>query len=275
VATVRFASFNLHAGIDGWGRPFDPVIACERLEADVLCLQEVWFYDDDKGLSQEIATALGYDEVHYVMAGGRRLSPQPEAPASWGPPLGSEAARSTLFFDTERPLKERTLQSQRYKEASPGRFGLAVLSRLPVVRSEVIDLGRLRDDPVHRAALVTEVATAAGPLAVANTHMSHLTKGSLWQFHLLRRALEATRARGRAVLAGDMNLWGPPLVALLPGWHRAVKGPTWPAGRPHSQLDHLLVTADLAVRESAVNPPSGSDHRPVSALVALEGPPAP
>ncbi len=44
--SLTVASFNLHAGIDGWGRPFDVVAACRDLDADVLVLQETWTPDE-------------------------------------------------------------------------------------------------------------------------------------------------------------------------------------------------------------------------------------
>ena len=72
-----------------------------------------------------------------------------------------------------------------------------------------------------------------------------------------------------AVLAGDMNLWGPPLRHLLPGWRQAVKGRTWPAARPHSQIDHILVRGNVVAASSRILPDAGSDHRPVRAELAL------
>ena len=59
-----------------------------------------------------------------------------------------------------------------------------------------------------------------------------------------------------------MNLWGPPIHAFLGQWQRAVKGKTWPAWRPHSQLDHILVRGLPGARlggvaRVGVRPPSG------------------
>ena len=67
----------------------------------------------------------------------------------------------------------------------------------------------------------------------------------------------------RAVIVGDFNLWGPAVSALLPGWRRAVRGRTWPAHRPHSQIDHVLVRHDVDGVDAAVLDEVGSDHRPV------------
>jgi len=64
-----------------------------------------------------------------------------------------------------------------------------------------------------------------------------------------------------------MNLWGPPLSLLLPGWRRAVRGRTWPAWRPHSQPDHIFVNEAVAVGGSSVVRAGNSDHRAVRAIL--------
>jgi endonuclease/exonuclease/phosphatase family metal-dependent hydrolase len=66
-----------------------------------------------------------------------------------------------------------------------------------------------------------------------------------------------------AVVAGDFNLWGPGVEAVLPGWHRTVRGRTYPSHRPHSQIDHVLVRDDMSVVWSEVLARNPSDHRPV------------
>jgi endonuclease/exonuclease/phosphatase family metal-dependent hydrolase len=67
-----------------------------------------------------------------------------------------------------------------------------------------------------------------------------------------------------------MNMWGPLLLALVGGgWRRAVRGRTWPAHRPHSQIDHVLVTPPVAVLEARILGDVGSDHRPIRALLGL------
>jgi endonuclease/exonuclease/phosphatase (EEP) superfamily protein YafD len=71
------------------------------------------------------------------------------------------------------------------------------------------------------------------------------------------------------VIVGDFNLWGPAVSALLPGWRRAVRGRTWPAHRPHSQIDHVLVRDDVKVVDTAVLDEVGPDHRPVRVTLRL------
>jgi endonuclease/exonuclease/phosphatase (EEP) superfamily protein YafD len=110
-----------------------------------------------------------------------------------------------------------------------------------------------------------------GVLTVHGTHVSHLLQGSPVHYRELSRAL--ARGGRPAVLAGDMNLWGPAVSLQLPGWRRVVRGRTWPATRPHSQLDHVLVSG-FVTGSGAVLGPLGSDHRPVRAeLVVDDAPP--
>jgi endonuclease/exonuclease/phosphatase (EEP) superfamily protein YafD len=42
-----------------------------------------------------------------------------------------------------------------------------------------------------------------------------------------------------------------------------VKGRTWPASRPHSQIDHVLVRGPIDVEAADILGDVGSDHRPV------------
>src|ERR1035441_1932977 len=264
------ASYNVHAGIDGWGRPHDVLGVCRRIDAGVLVLQESWRPEGAKSLAQEVADALGYQVTEVDLAHGRRAPAQPNASARWMRRLDWRTTSHAIFLDSERPFSRRVVDSPRFRSAEPGSWGIAVLSRLPVRESEVISLKRLRRDRANRAVVALSVEVNGHPIGIAGTHMSHLSHGSALHFRALARMLDGVFGDEPVLLAGDMNLWGPPIHALLGQWHRAVKGKTWPAWRPHSQLDHLLVRG-LAVRESAVWPESGSDHRPVWARLALDG----
>jgi endonuclease/exonuclease/phosphatase family metal-dependent hydrolase len=263
------ASFNVHAGVDGWGRPHDVLGLCRQLNADVLVLQESWCPEGRPSLAAEVGTALGYEVTEVALARGRRAGPHPAATARWMRRFDWRTTNHAIFLDSERPFPTRVVDSARFREAELGSWGLAVLSRLPVIETEVIALKRLRRDRANRAVVALNVEVDGQPVGIAGTHMSHLSHGSALHFRAVARMLDGVFGDEPVLLAGDMNLWGPPIHALLGQWHRAVKGKTWPAWRPHSQLDHLLVRG-LTVRESAVWPSSGSDHRPVWARLALE-----
>jgi endonuclease/exonuclease/phosphatase family metal-dependent hydrolase len=264
------ASYNVHAGIDGWGRPHDVLGVCRQLDADVLVLQESWRPEGRPSLATVIGEALGYEVTEVDLAHGRRAGPHPGATARWMRRLDWRTTSHAIFLDSERPFAKRVVDSPRFRQAEPGSWGLAVLSRLPVRETEIIPLKRLRRDRANRAVVALSVEVNGRPIGIAGTHMSHLSHGSALHFRALAHMLDGVFGDEPVLLAGDMNLWGPPIHALLGQWHRAVKGKTWPAWRPHSQLDHLLVRG-LAVRDSAVWPESGSDHRPVWARLALDG----
>ena len=263
------ASYNTHAGIDGWGRPHDVVGVCRQIDADVLVLQESWKPEGRPSVADDVAQALGYQVTEVPLASGRRAGPHARPTAHWMRRLDWRTASHALFLDSERPFPASVTESPRYREGEKGAWGIAVLSRLPILRTEILPLQRLRRDRVNRAVVALNVEVAGREVGVAGTHMSHLSHGSALHFRAVARMLEDTFGDEPLLLAGDMNLWGPPIHALLGQWHRAVKGKTWPAWRPHSQLDHLLVR-ELSVVDSGVWPESGSDHRPVWARLALE-----
>jgi endonuclease/exonuclease/phosphatase family metal-dependent hydrolase len=270
---LTVANFNMHAGIDGWGRPFDARPACRAAEADILVLQECWTSDSDapgQGQAEQFAEDLGYVAHTCVLAQGRRIRPRAEASARWLPPLGLRQKNNSLFFDTVRPLSAAITTSKRFQEAEHGSWGVAVLVRQGLETDDVrtLHLPTLARDRVHRVIIVVDLELDGLPISVVGTHMSHLAYGSHKHYAAARRLLQ-TEARPSAVLLGDMNLWGPAVRAFLPQWHRAVKGRTWPSWNPHSQIDHVLYRGDLRVVSGEVLPDGGSDHRPVRARLAV------
>jgi len=257
------ASFNVHGGIDGWGRPFDVVDACRRLDADVLVLQETWSPLDERGvapggLAEEVATALGYRLTAVAMAPARRYPVPPDPGPGWGP-LGGRRQALGLRVDVGDRMPGTRPPGWR------GVVGVAVLTRLAVAGTDALDLGRFGRDRVRRVAVRVRVG---GPdVVVVGTHLPHIRHGSPVHVRRLQGLLPATGTA--AVVMGDMNMWGPPLTAMLPGWSRAVRGRTWPAWRPLFQIDHILVTRVVRVVESGVVEIEGSDHLPVRAKLAV------
>jgi endonuclease/exonuclease/phosphatase family metal-dependent hydrolase len=274
---LTVANFNLHAGVDGWGRPFDPVTACRELGTDVIVLEESFTSSepgapDEVGQAEQIAAALGYAIVTCALAEGRRARPDPAANDRWMPRQGLRSGKNALFFDSERPYSGEVSASTRFTGAELGSWGIAVLTRhgLTVDDSRILHLPRLTRDRVRRAAIVVDLTVEGHPISIVGTHMSHLQFGSHRHYAALKRRLRLPgEARPDAVLLGDMNLWGPPVRIFLPEWHRAVKGATWPSGSPHSQIDHILVRGAFEIVSGEVCADAGSDHRPVRAELAL------
>ncbi len=249
------ATFNLHAGVDGWGVPFDVVSSCADIDADVIVLQEVWTPNGGEGLATIVAKSLGY-EVHEATLSGAVLVSVASAPESrWGPKGGDPVhARGLWVGDPERLARRRWGPT-----AQTGTWGIALLSRLSVNRVEVVELVKLRrDGSEKRAAILSEIEVGSSSITVAGTHLPHFTDGAWNSFERLRRRLPPPSRP--AVFAGDMNFWGPPLSLALPGWRRAVRARTYPSWRAHSQIDHLFVTPPVEVISGQALRVGNSDH---------------
>ncbi|MGH9205295.1 MAG: endonuclease/exonuclease/phosphatase family protein, partial [Acidimicrobiales bacterium] len=181
MADLVVATFNSHWGVRPNGRPYDLVAACRLIDADALVLQEAWQGDDEASPVENVASALGYS-VHYAGLARGRLDPRP-----------------------------RIVHPPR---VSRGTWGLAILSRLPVEDVQRLDLGHLLMDPAPRAALRVDLRFNGTLLSIFGTHLSHLSHGSLFQLRKLRSLLPSDNRP--AVLAGDLNMWGPVVTRFLP-----------------------------------------------------------
>jgi endonuclease/exonuclease/phosphatase family metal-dependent hydrolase len=285
VTEVVVASWNVHSGVDGWGRPFDVVGVCRVLDADVLVLLETWHPDGALSTGQEIAQCLGYKIEERTIAKATMLPPprsdRPELEsARWGPSLwhraphgprldrGPSAGRNSFARRSSFPHHDLEGRER-------GAVGLAVLSRLPVVRTAVWELTHALGDVTRRAAISLEVVVDGGQpdarrsLLVVGTHLSHLRHASPLQVLELRRRLaDAGADRVPTLVAGDLNLPGPVVAASFSGFRRVVKGGTWPSWRPTVQPDHILVTPALEGAGEVVRCPA-SDHLPVRAVLSF------
>jgi endonuclease/exonuclease/phosphatase family metal-dependent hydrolase len=265
-AHLTVATFNIHCGVDGWGRPFDVVAECTALDADVLVMQESWTpADGGMSTAATVGHHLGYQVHEEQMATGRIFPPHPSANHRWGPRPRS----ASVVFRLDHPRRPPSRNFDRlHPQFSLGTFGLAVLTRVPVSHREIIPLGQLKTDASRRLAIASTVPVGDGSMTVIGTHMSHLLQRSPVQYQRLRNALPDPDSFA-AVLTGDMNMWGPPLGAFFRGWRRVVRGRTWPAFRPHSQLDHVLVTPSVSVIDVRIAEQTRSDHLPVRVTLAL------
>ncbi|WP_432548816.1 endonuclease/exonuclease/phosphatase family protein [Kineococcus sp. SYSU DK004] len=248
---MRLATFNILHG----RAPEDDRVDVDRfaaavasLDADVLALQEV-----DRGqersaradLTAVAAEALGAPHHRFVAA----LAGTPGA--TWMAATGEE-------------------------QPDAAAFGIALLSRVPVRSWEVVRLpalpvpvpvvfpGRRRpvvvtDEP--RVAVVAELDGGAGaPLTVASTHLSFVPGWGAFQLRRLSRALR--RHSAPVVLMGDLNM-EPAAVRRASRMRPLVSAPTFPAGEPVRQLDHVLAGGALRVGAA------GSRRLPLSDHLAL------
>ncbi len=235
--SLSIASFNTHYGLRPYyshrsQTPYDLEAAFRTLDAEVIVVQELWRPDGGRGPLDDAADAMGL-VVHH---------------------------------ETTGPATGRTRWPHIAHEGE-GTVGIAVLTRLPVRRLASIPLGPTPGDPAaNRTALHVEIDVHGSPLQVVAVHLtSRLLHGPIIQLRRLARALPTA---GPALVAGDCNFWGPGVRTLLRGWRRAVRGRTWPARHPHSQIDHILVRPDMQIHQGEVIRDLGSDHRPIRALIS-------
>jgi endonuclease/exonuclease/phosphatase family metal-dependent hydrolase len=254
---MRLATFNLLHGRstrDGLVDLDRLATAVRTLDADILALQEV-----DRGqprshladLTAVAAEAMGAVTHRFAAA----LSGTPGA---------------TWMAATEDDM--------------PGTaaYGIALLSRYPAHSWHVTRLPRIPFrfplylsgprrvvviDEEPRAAVIGHLDTPAGPLTVANTHLSFVPGWGQWQLQRILRDLAA--ATGPVVLMGDLNMHNP-LPARVTGYRPLARHLTFPIETPDRQLDHILLRGRLG-RVTASSAPllPLSDHRALSVDLSL------
>lgn len=264
---LRVATFNLHAGIDGWGRDSGALDLAVALDADVLFLQEAW-RGEAVDQAQWIASSLGAT-AHVVPLAHGFLRSEGSGTRRWQPRAALLSGRHGIVLDEERPVREAMRRALRDDPTTDeGEWCIAIVTKLPVASVESVELLHLPKDRARRRLLVAQCVLDGRALWCATLHGAHLSHGSLRQYRELHDDLDRL-APAPAVLGGDLNAWGFVARRVLPEWRHAVRGATWPSWRAHSQLDHLFVRGALTVLDGGVVDATNSDHRPVAATLEL------
>jgi endonuclease/exonuclease/phosphatase family metal-dependent hydrolase len=242
---LRVMSYNIHAGA-GQDDGFDlerqaAAIAAQR--PDVVALQEV---------DVHWATRSDYvDEASWL---ARRL-------------------RMRVFFGPIYTLPpDRT-------DAPPREYGLAILSRFPILDCENHKITRLSTqvpDPVPELApgfpeIVINVRGAR--VRVFDTHLDFRADPSVRRTQVADMLAIMKRKPGDTILTGDFNaapddaelapLWNVLTDALTVAGQRGV--PTYPADMPAKRIDYVTASTGIRVRTAWVPASVASDHRPVVA----------
>jgi endonuclease/exonuclease/phosphatase family metal-dependent hydrolase len=243
---VRVATFNLHAGVDGWGRPTRVLDHVVSLHADVLILPELWRSDAGEDFFEELKRRLDMDGIFVPLATGHRVT-SGTGGRTWQPLLAHLSGERGLFFDEHRTLsKKQQRRRATSSDIEEGEWGLGLLSRLPIAEIHVESLGRLPREKVQRALIVATLRENDRPFYVLAVHGAHISHGSYRQYRRVSEIVATLDPSLPVLIGGDFNSWRPLLRLLLPGWRSLVHARTWPARTPHSQIDHLLVRGTFA-----------------------------
>jgi len=177
-------------------------------------------------------------------------------------------------------------------DPSPGSKGLALVSRVPL---SYVDTWSSQGHPQFDAVVVAPSAGAFRLLLVHTWGPVGRTRVRAWHKQLAEVGARARDGAGAGappsrglpvVIMGDFNAtrqhrsfdrlieegWSDAVTWRFGGWRG-----TWPADRrwlpPLFRIDHVLAGPGIAVCSARAGNASGSDHRPVSAVLRL--PPSP
>ena len=172
-----------------------------------------------------------------------------------------------------------------------GKYGVAVLSRWPIVADTLIHLPvtplqtRSGGSQEPRGALRVVVASPAGRLAILNTHLD-ASGDDRWRRQeadsIVSLAAQLRRAEPMVIVGGDFNSTPESAVqgavragGLRDSWTECAAGDgfTYPDGAPVKRIDYLFLTGGVRCTTARVVETRVSDHRPL--LVELILPAAP
>ena len=270
---MRVATFNLHAGVDGWGRETRALNVAKDLDADILVLPELWRADEGPDFYEDLTTSFGLTGAFAPLARCERMT-SGVGGSSWQPRLAHLTGERGLYFGEHRALTKSQLSRRAEVEfVETGTWGLGLLTRLTVEDIRVIALGRLPREKVQRAIIVGRLRDGDQSFHVVAVHGAHLSHGSHRQYQRIATIVSSLEPALPVLLGGDFNCWRPLLRLWLPGWRSLARGKTWPAPRPHSQIDHLLGRGAWNTERSYTRD-GGSDHLALVAEISLAAPPA-
>ena len=266
---MRVATFNLHAGVDGWGRKTGALAHAASLNADILICPETWRGDSGDDFFVDLSARLEMTGLFVPLARAERVTTG-RGGTTWQPRLAHFTGEHGLYFTEHRSLSPTQLvRRARSRSVESGDWGLSLLTRYPIIAIHAQPLGRLPRERVRRTLIVADLDVDGRPITVLAIHGAHLSHGSFRQYRRVRTIADGIDPHRPVLLVGDFNSWRPPLRLFLPGWRTLARARTWPAGHPHSQIDHILGRGPWRSIASGASD-GGSDHLALSADLELD-----
>jgi endonuclease/exonuclease/phosphatase family metal-dependent hydrolase len=178
--------------------------------------------------------------------------------------------------DLLRLLATRTGMRAVFAPAADELWGNAVLTRLPVTETRVVDLPRA-GAAMQRSLLSVVIDAGSGrSFAVIGTQLHDVDDEPSVRLTQARAVTaEVARLRGRQLpvaVLGDLGAErdAPELapLAILDDAAPA-SGPTWPSDDPTVRRDHALVSSDLDSSDPSIPRVTASDHLPIAVTLTL------
>ncbi len=151
-------------------------------------------------------------------------------------------------------------------------WGNAILSKHPIASIENRPMPNNPALRFDRAYLLVTIEVAYESIQVVATHLHHIEREPHHRLPQVRALLNGIDWNRPTILLGDLNA-RPHHAELrlltesgLLTTNRPV--PTYPAGRPRRQIDHILVTDHFVINELNAIPTTASDHLPLTALLS-------
>lgn len=238
-SSLRVMTFNIQSG----GGNLDGTVAAIRAEhPDVVALQEVDVHWADRSAFADQAAIMGER-------------------------LGMSVAFAPIYHvanaDASKPARE---------------FGVALLSRMPIVRWRNDTLTRLSTQttnatPSPAPGLLSATLDVRGtPVRVLVTHLDYRADPAVRVTQVDEMVAQLDKGAGPALVFGDMNATPdaselrPFFTRLQDAWVVAKSlgpGLTYPAEQPVKRIDYVLASREFRVLSAAVVDTKASDHRPV------------
>lgn len=184
--------------------------------------------------------------------------------------------------EVRSPAGAETLSSADAGSARTRQFGLAILSREPIIEFTNHKMPRLSTQtdvvgPEPMPGFPEAVIDVDGVrLHVFNTHLDYRADPRVRE-QQVARMLEVMRERAAPqILMGDLNArpdaaeLRPLLTRFTDAWSVATgDGATYPAQTPDRRIDYILLSDDVRVAAADVLPALASDHRAVVADILI------
>jgi endonuclease/exonuclease/phosphatase family metal-dependent hydrolase len=244
---LRVATYNIRSGN---GDLAGTAAAIRALRADVVALQEV--------------------DVHWASR-----SDYADQATELGQRLGMRVRFAPIYI-----LPDSSVASARGSGRPPREFGVALLSRFPIVSFANDTITRLSTQvqnpvPTPMPGLLDAVLDVHGVrVHVLNTHLDY-RRDPAARAAQVREMLTHVDTAAPTLVFGDMNAppTAPELQPLLASLHDVLHGRpdelTYPADAPTARDDYILTSSHFRVRDARVPVTQASDHRPVVASLEL------